>query len=195
MKKVTAIVLRDESLRPSIIKIGRDLRVDLEHTKEGAIYKVVLQGRRAADFSVADILAIANQNVEQVRRNQWFDRSPIMKNIRYLTANVAPHASTERDSYTVPVGKLAKIIGIFGQITRSVAATTLGVVFGRVNTQTLSFFELEHLNNTVGSNVVATMGECGILKEREKLSVFTWDTSIGGTMDYWITANLVEFDA
>lgn len=129
----------------------------------------------------------------------WYDRNPITKVDHSLELAVAPHPSTQRILYTVPVGKKAMVNALNVKIERHTAATTASLMdasFGltlKDGTYQLILQAMIFTNN-VGD---ADRDQCGsfLLSEGEKLHGITIDLSTDGKGNYFLSYQLTEFDA
>jgi len=128
-------------------------------------------------------------------RALYYDRNPIARMIYYRANGVAPHAATQRASYTVPTGKKALVVGASAMMMRATAATSLGRVHSFGGTASSIAFDCYHKNNTVDSMVTVQNPIQYPFFEGVQLSLATEDLSTGGTMDYDISTTFTEFDA
>lgn len=139
-------------------------------------------------------------NTQAVSRPAFFDRNPGPKTSMYSAGGVAPHASTTRWSYTVPVGRKAWVDSMWIQVDRAAAGTTAGVVAANLNYVpnggTVGVFGQGWLfNNAVGAVNQVVAEQFGYLGAGDVLSSTTSDGSTGGSIDYTIAAKYTEYDA
>lgn len=131
---------------------------------------------------------------------QWYDRNPVSQGKSYSATGVAPHADTQRWTYTVPNGKKVMLETSLAQVVRITAAAPVGLAKAAVNLTPLSVTSVFttgvfHNKNGVGDSENAFMG-CGAqLQAGEIIEARTQDGSTGGTMLYNIQVKLTEFDA
>lgn len=131
-------------------------------------------------------------------RNNWYDRNLTPQLQRYMSGQIAPHASALRINYTVPAGKMAIIGGAIATMMRGVAATSvaewaiqLGVTYSTGN---LMIVELYSLSNAIGAFGQSVSSGQIILPSNSVVTGYTWDLSTGGTVRYTISLDLNEFD-
>ena len=160
-----------------------------------ALYRTVKHRPRLVEVTGKFNEEIFQNYLETIARLDWYDRDPSMQSAFYQGADIAPHAATARDIYTVPQGKKARIMSVYAQIIRITAAGAVGKAFAAVAYTSGTIMTLELFNNTVGVHALDSMSECGILLENEALGITTIDGSTGGTLDWRIHASLIEFDA
>ena len=130
-------------------------------------------------------------------RPEVVDRNPLAVR-QFYGANLAPHAETQRWTYTVPANRRALVALLWGQIVRESAATTVGDGFLRIKT-TISAVQvsgpvLVHRNNTAGAEVHFAFGHSVYLGPGDLIELTTQDTSTGGVLRYSGGAYLIEFD-
>jgi len=126
---------------------------------------------------------------------EWYDRNPADRTINYSAVGVAPHAMTERASYTVPTGKKAFVGGAAMLLERGSVPTTMGSVYGNVIFGNNGTWWVTHADATLRSNVKETVTFSGVLLPASTLKIYTQDTSTGGAMDYRICCVAMEFNA
>jgi hypothetical protein len=112
----------------------------------------------------------------------------------------APHADTQRWTYTVPAGKKALVEAAQLLTLRDAAATTLGraeasILITPSGGALNRMLRTLHLINTVGERVDIFIGEAGSLLAADQIQATTEDSSTGGTMGYFATAKIMEYDA
>ena len=135
-----------------------------------------------------------------LRTVPWYDRNPKSVLKRYVATDVAPHATTERWSYTVPKGKKAFIEYIGVLIQRITAAGTPGQVtacidLGVEDATPVSMMAAILITNTAGDIDRDSIGQSLTLNAGEVLKCSTTDLSITGTVRYICVAKITEFDA
>lgn len=132
-------------------------------------------------------------------KREWFDRNPVVANYLYNAQNVAPHASTERWRYTCPVGKRAYVSLASISMMRQTApgAVNLAQAFIRINDGAVDgdYGSCMVLSNTVGAEQHQTFGQFGWLTTAQYVAGYTVDASTGGTFAYYISVQIIQFDA
>jgi len=135
-----------------------------------------------------------------VARPEWYDRNPIDATLAYQGLAIGPHSITLRGSYTVPAGKKAFLESLYLLVYRVTAATTVGSCMARVDYTpaggtTKVFCLVIFTNNTADFNVDHILGNCGCMRAGDQLAIYTADGSTGGTVSYYETIKVTEFDA
>jgi len=130
--------------------------------------------------------------VSSSNKAPYYYRAHSIVSISWQGQNVAPHGLTTRATYTVPTGRKSYVAGLFAQILRITAAGTLGRAVGVVSIEMGNDFYLTHYDNTVG-HVQALSMLCGLwLNSGSYVDICTYDVSVGGTMDYGVSAQINE---
>jgi len=133
-------------------------------------------------------------------RLNWYDRNPACKVGVWSGSGVAPHAATQRLSYTVPSGKKAIIEVLECSVIRKTAATTAGVMQGYAvltpyggppTTFLVAWIE----TNTVDARSDRFLGGAVTLFAGDVLALKTLDLSTGGTGSYFQAYKGTEFSA
>jgi hypothetical protein len=125
-------------------------------------------------------------------------RNGAWKNIYYTGANIGPHSSTSRATYTVPAGKKALVLNISVLVQRFTAPTTPGdfsaVVSHTPNSGYSVFLGLARsLSGVVGAGDADRKNMCYPLDTYDMVSIVTKDGSTGGTVDYFIHVAIWEY--
>jgi len=128
-------------------------------------------------------------------RAEWYDRNPTQRSVFYSASSVSPHTETMRATYTVPTGKKAMVVVVNAQLRRNTAATTVGRAYIRALTGSVYFFYLTHQNNTAGYREWMAVGGLMMIPTGDILFLYTADESTAGTMDFFATILIIEFDA
>jgi len=120
--------------------------------------------------------------------------------LSYVAGAIAPHVTTQRWTYTVPAGKKAFVELAFCQVFRTGVAGTLGmcVAYVQVTPQGGSatvMLGAKMWNNTAGAQDTVEIGLAWHMKAGDQIEGITQDGSVGGTIDYQLTAKITEFDA
>jgi hypothetical protein len=106
--------------------------------------------------------------------------------------NVTPHSTTTRYTYTVDPGSAALFYLIRFQIMRVEAATTLGtagivVYISLDGTNYYPVYSTFLSNNTVGASAISNPFAWIPLKAGEIFRIDTYDSSTGGSCNYYVT--------
>jgi hypothetical protein len=135
-----------------------------------------------------------------ISRPAWYDRNPIVKCDSWLGTSTAPHAETERWTYTVPAGKKAFLETLSMRMQRSSAASTGGTAVAWVGVypsggvpKYLAFCAI--VTNTVGDKDSSIVGQAIVMKAGDIIRARTSDLSTGGAIDYFLAYKITEFDA
>jgi len=128
-------------------------------------------------------------------RLEWYDRNAINGTVFYLGTGVAPHSVTVRATYTVPTGKKALIGAICLQFLRVTAAGTVGQIHAYFDIGPGLGLTGQMLDNNVGAHLEREVNMNSVLLEGEGLGLSTLDLSTGGTVNYGLSAAIMEFDA
>jgi hypothetical protein len=133
-------------------------------------------------------------------RPQFYDRNPAHDILTYEGNGVAPHAATQRDTYTVPTGKKAFIGAAEVEVVRQTAASTAGraTIYIRVTPYGGSgtvLIVVGTWKNAVGDDARLSIGQSICLYAGDVVDIYTSDGSTGGTVDYRGKVHLTIFDA
>jgi hypothetical protein len=127
------------------------------------------------------------------------DRNFTDVSLLYGVDAVAPHGQTTRDTYTVPAGKRAVIAAALVSVQR---ATAPGSGIARFQADVIIFADeittllvAKLINNTQGAHTEMAMGLSVSLDEGTIVQLRTFDDSVDGTVDYLLSAHILEFDA
>ena len=137
---------------------------------------------------------------EQLRIVPWYDRNAITVFKRYVATDVAPHAATERWSYTVPKGRKAFVEYLAASAVRITIAGPHGLVtacidLGIAGASAESVMAAQVMTNEIGDKDRVNIGHSLTLEGGDVLTSSTTDLSTGGTMAYRTIAKIIEFDA
>jgi len=133
-------------------------------------------------------------------RAMYYDRNPTVIFKWWASNDVAPHALTDRWSYTVPTGKKAFLESVLLQVLRTATATTplrprSGISYQPYG-QAMEFMFLAYLRaNTLYDRDKVVVGWAGVMAVGDLIIGRTWDDSTGGTNDYLNYAKIMQFDA
>jgi len=128
-------------------------------------------------------------------RAEWFDRNPALQISGWGSDSVSPHGLTQRFSYTVPSGKKALITLMNVSIMRVLAGTTADIAQINIQLQAQVIILLEIKSNTIGDGRYVGVGTLSLLNAGQTLTGYTFDSSTGGTIAYWMELSLTTFDA
>jgi len=133
-------------------------------------------------------------------KETWHDRNPVQRLQSYSVAAVAPHGLTERWTYTVPAGTKTALEIALLMVTRDAAATTVGLARATIfytpsGGSEEALLDAALLTNTVGDQDRAILGASAVLLPGDLIRATTIDASTGGTINYVLTAKIVDFDA
>jgi len=133
-------------------------------------------------------------------RLEWYDRNPLTRTQIWVGLGIAPHAVTDRGSYTVPTGKKAFLETAFCSARRATAPTTSGRVGSAIyytpSAGSPGYMLQTPFNNAaVDSFQAQVVGQAGCLVAGDIVGLITLDESTGGTCDYRLTAKITEFNA
>lgn len=134
-----------------------------------------------------------------VTRPEWYDRTPSVSLLSF-NMSLAPHANTQRLSYTVPSGRKAYLEFLYLSLFRTAAAAPAGVVFltfdytpnGGLLT---NLAVIDYGGNAVGDRVAEMVGSTFTMLVGDQLALFTSDSGTGGSVIYRLGVKITEFDA
>lgn len=138
-------------------------------------------------------------NTQAVARPSYYDRNEVPKSFRYI-ATVAPHTTTVRWTYTVPVGKKAWMDSALAWLGRATAAAPVALAFGWVRYTPSGGSATTMVNTTLATNGVndnqqSLLSSLGAMVAGDVVEGLTVDTSTGGTVTYDVNLKYAEFDA
>ncbi len=132
-------------------------------------------------------------------RLQAWDRAPSTVRLNYEGVGIAPHASVNRWSYTVPAARKAHIQGIQLLIVRVTAAAPVGRINAWMRTPdgagASGTFYAILWKNAVGDEASFVLGSGVVILAGEQIQAATVDGSTGGTVDYELSAQIMLFDS
>lgn len=133
-------------------------------------------------------------------RPEAWDRNPSTQGNTYSANGVAPHALTNRISYTAPAGKKARLMHSCMTMLRVTAAAPVGKWECNVtpfNSAAVIFTAMSRasLGNVVGDSIFQNVGLCGMILPGDSIRGQTGDASTGGTIDIQMGIALEECDA
>jgi hypothetical protein len=138
--------------------------------------------------------------LDPARLQPWYQPHFQPIDLLYSAANIAPHAITDRFTYTVPANRIAMVRSGWIQIMRDAAPgvvdRAVAVIFKKsVGGVTVCIlFDIEEITAVVGIPRTGSIGESMILVAGEQLIGRTYDLSTGGTYTYRVSADVAEFD-
>ena len=132
--------------------------------------------------------------------NNPIDRKPTQVQLQYSATGVAPHAATQRATYTVPANRKAQITGIKVFAMRLTAAGAVGIVQAYVQYTpsggTAGILALAQFDtNSVGDKDKDSQPAQHTMSAGDILAIFTADGSTTGTVNYDEYVTIIEFAA
>lgn len=132
-------------------------------------------------------------------QRDWIDRNAIATDLVYQGAVIAPHSATERDTYTVPVGRAALIEFISFYIARFAAAAPVGLCGGYLRIDrgggNITIIQTAYSLAAIGDSQSQHTGSQILLLAGDIAKFYTFDLSTGGSNNYDFAACIIEFDA
>jgi len=133
-------------------------------------------------------------------RLEWYDRNPYHRFQSFQNNNTAPHAITDRWSYTVPAGKKAFVEAGQTYARRVTAAAPVGLVQVTISIQPSGagvaiLLVSQIITNNVGDGDHAEIGSGPVLYPGDLIKGTTYDGSTAGTINLNVTSEITEFDA
>jgi len=133
-------------------------------------------------------------------RAAWYDRNP--KTIYYWDAEdaIAPHATVNRWTYTVPSGRKARAELTFLWIYRDTAASSVGIAsifikYAPKTTNDATIVQLDFDNNTVNAILDNSQNLQLMMQETDQIYEEDKDSGTGGTVSFLDVFKGTEFDA
>jgi hypothetical protein len=158
-------------------------------------YDTTEQFLQALQLQLIDLVGLFSTATGPVARAAYYDRNSTTPSVSVIAQNIAPHAQTTRVTYTVPAARKAIVTAITVQTIRITVAAPVGNVNWLVNTNGVTISSGEFLDNTVGGNQRTATG-CGqIALAAGVINIQDTDSSTGGTVDYFESLAVTEFDA
>ena len=133
-----------------------------------------------------------------VARPEYYDRGAASVQSAY-SGTVAPHGNTERWSRTIAAGKSGYVETSFALTLRITAATVVGDTACFVQIVTSDAVSgvvayIQHADNTLRTNRNIVLTSVGLLQASDIIRAYSFDTSTGGTNDFYLNAKLTLFD-
>jgi hypothetical protein len=129
---------------------------------------------------------------------QWYDRNALSKHA-HLDASGAPHAATLRLTYVVPKDRKAMLELVQLSIKRLTAAATesdiLAYLIITTNGESSRILTSRIVTNNVGDSEKCEVGGTIMLNFGDRIDIYTFDGSTGGTIRYFLSYKVTEFDA
>lgn len=196
--KIDVEILRNVAKTPTQIKITKNNRKVTATFFEND--KLTLSGPEAMLPTIAQILNMEYPFTTPSRtRPFWYDRYKDDVT-QFFSSDVAPHAATERITYTVPTDRKAFIESLSVEMIRLTAAAPHGRAATIVNYTPygktkgpIAYIEL--YNNTAGEYRSYSVGQSIIMKAGDNLQIQTADLGTGGAIAYHIGIKITEFEA
>ena len=131
----------------------------------------------------------------KARLQPWYQTNYDMFEEAYSGDGVAPHATTSRNTYTVPANRLAIVSNVHVSMCRATAASTVARFRAAIDVNgDANLIMVWSRDNTIGPGYTEQLGETAILEAGDLLTQFTQDLSTGGTVDYRQGYIVAEFD-
>ena len=135
-----------------------------------------------------------------VARPTYYDRNAISGSISYQGAGIAPHADTQRATVTLASSKRAFLEATSLIYIRATAATSAAFVYASASLLPsggtgVGYLLVPQINNTVGTVSNISLGGSLTIGSGDVLSLYTADTSTGGTYNYYLAIKYTQFDA
>lgn len=137
-------------------------------------------------------------NVFSGRPQPWDRNATVPFALSTSQVAIAPHAATQRWTYTVPSNRKALIMSAHAMSYRITVATTVGQVQGlvaRPSTTYTYIAEANYLNNAIGAQDRSDIGSGMVMLASDQLIGQDFDTSAAGTCSFEESAGVLEFDA
>lgn len=133
-------------------------------------------------------------------RPDWYDRGAVAVFTGYNAGGVAPHAGTQRWTYTVAAGKKLAIQCFDAQILRITAAAAVaeyGIILQYVPSGGGGGYIVQpnSVDNAVSAGEDRILGSTMVLTSGDVISAITYDGSTGGTVSYNVSFQGLLFDA
>lgn len=130
---------------------------------------------------------------------QFYQQNAITRALGANVTGVAPHAFTDRNTYTVPAGKRALLTSATIALQRVTAAAPIGryqsTIYVTLNAASADVTRLLAVDNTVNFLNQMSLGLQVWLAAGDTVKWATEDLSTGGTVSYWGSFTYTEFDA
>ena len=133
-------------------------------------------------------------------RPAYYDRNATSGSIAYQGTSIAPHADTQRATVTLASGKRAFLEATSLIYIRATAATAATFVYASASLipsggTGVGYLLVPQINNTVGTVSNISLGGSLTIGAGDVLSLYTSDTSTGGTYNYYLAIKYTQFDA
>ncbi len=134
------------------------------------------------------------------RTIEYYHRNAQDVSLWYEVGPVSPHFPTDRAIYTVPSSRFAIVECVQAHIRRIGVATTLGTAvaqarYYRGGATLFMFAQATLFSNTANDSRDFNTTLHSILFPGDQIRLNTSDSSSGGTVYYYGTARIIEFDA
>lgn len=132
-------------------------------------------------------------------RPEYYDRSLSPQYVYWATGSIAPHANTERAFYTDPAGWLTHVSSIGVYIRRLTAAAPVGLYQIQIvllrNAVSYNLLTVATKDNTVDFILQNVYPADFWLAPTDKISIYSFDGSTGGTVAYTVSVPCYAFNA
>lgn len=136
----------------------------------------------------------------QQSRPAYYDRNPSNVQLDYSAAGVAPHASTQRWTNTIASGKKGFIENLYALAYKATTGGVNGLSQASIyytpsgGAQGI-LLGAQIFGTAAGAQHVMSTTSAGVLQAGDVLAGFTNDLATGGTMNFFLTAKVMLYDA
>ena len=171
------------------------VRITVRNKRQAAVpITLWYRGRARISTVTLDGAAISTPLPDVGGRPPYYDRNPAGVSEFYNGVGIAPHAETQRVTYTVPTGKKALLESMFVSVAQETAATDdlealLYVALGSSPWVTALTF-----NRALDTRDNMAIGPAGFLPPGGLIRAFSKDLKTGGTMSHRCGIRITTFD-
>ena len=170
---------------------GRDITSLLDHLNIDLDTRAAESGGNLATIATNTTTATTGL----ARLQPWYQPNFTVVNKTYIQPNIAPHGWTQRWLYTVPAGRIAKVMAATICIMRDAAPTAAGFCTAALAVAGAAYIPyIREVTSAVGIPRMAELGESTMLLAGQTLEGYTQDSSNGGSYTYNISVNIMEFN-
>lgn len=123
------------------------------------------------------------------------DRSPLIIGGNGVSTNIAPHGAVTRWTYTVPIGRKARVSTAWMRWRRVTAAAPPGIVQINIQVTSSMLGDIRTTKNAVDDGESMVFSGATYLPSSGNILQTDQDASTGGTADYGSAFSGVEYDA
>ena len=133
-------------------------------------------------------------------RPTYYDRNGVSLAYEYTSYGIAPHAETQRWTYTVPAGKKAYVETFRAFVYRITAATSpnryaAAIFVNPSGGGSYKIIEATSYSNVADTSQVLNVGGSILLFAGDQIAGYTLDASTGGTLIVSVSIKVSQFDA